>query len=259
MKSEHRHELKTNELAEWLQHLPQWARENLTTIIYVSAFVVLAAAYSLWYYHQKSTGPTKKHIELTKLIRQLPYERRQILRAQSLGMDLSYTLIQTADNLQAESQNIKDDLVAATALIKKADILRIELHSRPAAINREDVVAQIDLAKTAYSQAIEKAKSSPSLTAAATFGLGLCEEEIGNFAQAKKIYNDIVTNPNFECTTAAVQAKTRLDSMAQYQQEVIFKIPAEPAATTPPPSQIELRSAEALREGEPNSPVPNAK
>ena len=33
MKAEHRHELKTNELVEWLTNLPQWANENLTTII----------------------------------------------------------------------------------------------------------------------------------------------------------------------------------------------------------------------------------
>jgi hypothetical protein len=174
-------------------------------------------------------------------------------------MDLSYTLIQTADNLQAAAQNIKDNIIAASVLIKRADILRMELHSRPAAVNREDAVAQIDLAKIAYSQAIEKARSNSSLAATATFGLGLCEEEVGNFAQAEKIYHDIATNPGFEYTTAATQAKTRLDSMAQYQQEVVFKIPAEPAATTPPPSQTEPRSAEALREGEPNSPVPNAK
>ncbi len=28
MKSDHRHELKTNELAEWLSNLPQWAKKN---------------------------------------------------------------------------------------------------------------------------------------------------------------------------------------------------------------------------------------
>ena len=33
MKSDHRHELKTNELAEWLGNLPQWTKENLVTII----------------------------------------------------------------------------------------------------------------------------------------------------------------------------------------------------------------------------------
>jgi hypothetical protein len=251
MKSEHRHELKTNELAEWLQYLPQWAHKNLTTIIYVSAVVVIVAAYSLWYYYQKNTASVKRQFELTRLIRQLPYNRRQILRAQSEGMDISYTLIQAADNLQAAAQNIKDDLVAASALIKRADVLRMELHSRPTDVSKEDAAAQIDLAKTAYSQAIEKATSSPSLMAAARFGLGLCEEEIGNFAQAQQVYHDIATNPVFECTTAAAQAKIRLDSIARYQQEVVFKTPAHRggAAATPMESEPQI---------EPNSPDLNA-
>jgi tetratricopeptide (TPR) repeat protein len=257
MKSEHRHELKTNELAEWLRHLPQWARENLTTIIYVSVGACLVITYSFWYYYQKNTASVKGQFELTRLIRQLPYSRRQILRAQSQGIDLSYTLIQTADNLQAASQNTKDDIVAASLLIKRADVLRMELHSRPAAVSREDAVAQIDRAKTAYQQAIEKAKSDPSLAATATFGLGLCEEDIGNFDQAQQVYRDITTNPAFECTTAAVQAKNRLSSISQYQQNVIFKTPAEPVPTTPPP-QTESRSAETLHEGELNSPDSNA-
>jgi hypothetical protein len=235
MKPEHRHELKTNELAEWLNNLPQWAHENLTTIIYVSVIACLVLIYSFWYYYQKNTASVKKQFEFTRLIRRLPYERRQILQAQSQGVDISYTLIQTADNLQAAAQNTKDDLAAASALIKGADILRMELHSRPVAVSREDAVAQINRAKTAYSEAIEKAKSSPSLTAAARFGLGLCEEEIGNFDQAQQTYRDITTNPAFDCTTAAVQAKMRLDSIALYQQGVVFKTPAKPAAATPPP------------------------
>jgi len=240
MKSEQRHELKTNELAEWLQHLPQWAHKNLTTIIYVSVVTIVVIGYSFWYYYQKNTASVKKQLELTKLIRQLPYSKWQILKAQSQGADISYMLIQTADNLQAAAQNIKDDLVAASALIKRADILRMELHYRTGTVNKEDAAAQINRAKAAYSEATEKAARAPSLAATARFGLGLCEEEIGNFAQAQQIYRDIVTNPGLEYTTAAAQAKIRLDSMAQYQQKVVFKTPAKPAIAPPSTPQLEL-------------------
>ena len=41
MKSDHRHELKTNELAEWLGNLPEWTKENLVTIIAVVVVVVV--------------------------------------------------------------------------------------------------------------------------------------------------------------------------------------------------------------------------
>ena len=253
MKSEQRHELKTNELAEWLQHLPQWARKNLTTIIYVSVVAVVVIGYSFWYYYQKNTASVKKQFELTKLIRQLPYSKGQILKAQSQEVDISYMLIQTADNLQAAAQNIKDDLVAASVLIKSADILRMELHYRPGTVSKEDAAAQINRAKAAYSEATElvaakraaagKASRAPSLAATARFGLGLCEEEIGNFAQAQQIYRDIVTNPGLEYTTAAAQAKIRLDSIPiyrEYQQKVVFKTPAKPAITPPSTPQFEL-------------------
>jgi tetratricopeptide (TPR) repeat protein len=231
MKPEHRHELKTNELAEWLSNLPQWARKNLTTIIYVSVVTVVVIIYSFWYYYQKDAALAKKQLGLTKLIRQLPYNKRQILQAQSQGVDISYTLIQTADSLQAAAQDIKDPLKAASALIKRADTLRMELHFRPGTVSKSAMVDQINRAKAAYKQAIEKAASNPSLTATAQFGLGLCEEELGNIAEAQQIYRDLATSHRFECTTAAVQAKIRLDSIAQYQQKIVFKAPAASTAS----------------------------
>ena len=148
--------------------------------------------------------------------------------------------------------------MAASALIKRADALRTELHYRLGTVSKEDATAQINRAKAAYSEAIElvaakraaagKAASNQSLAATARFGLGLCEEEIGNFAQAQQIYRDIVTNPGFEHTTAAVQAKIRLDSIAQYQQKVVFKTPAKPATTTPSRPQIKLNLPDANAE-----------
>ena len=40
MKSEHRHELKTNELADWIAHVPDFVRNNLRTIIGVSLIII---------------------------------------------------------------------------------------------------------------------------------------------------------------------------------------------------------------------------
>jgi hypothetical protein len=224
MKPEHRHELKTNELAEWLSNLPQWARKNLTTIIYVSVVSVVVIIYSFWYYYQKNAALVKKQLGLTKLIHRLPYNKSQILQAQSRGMDSSYTLIQAADSLQATAQDIKDPLAAASALIKRADALRTELHYRLGTVGESVSADQINRAKASYSEAIEKAASSPSLTATARFGLGLCEEEIGNFDQAQQIYRDLATSPRFAYTTAAAQAKIRLDSIPiyrEYQQRTV--------------------------------------
>jgi tetratricopeptide (TPR) repeat protein len=235
MKSEHRHELKTNELAEWIMNFPQWAKENRTTIIYVSALIVAVAAIYIWRGYSKNVVAVQEQLEFTRLITQLPQSKMQILQAQGQGIDYSYKLIQTADNLQDAARGTKNDTIAALALIKRADILRAELLYRPGQVDEQNATAQINRAKAGYNEALGKASSNPSLMAAARFGLGLCEEELGNFKQAKQIYNEIVAEPQLEGTVASVQAKQRLETMADYKQIVVFRQPAKPA-----PAETEL-------------------
>lgn len=242
MKSEHRHQLKTNELAEWMANLPKWANENATTIIYFSVIAVLVAGAYLWKTYEKKVVSVRKKVTLTNAASQLSHNKTQILRAQTQGVDIAYALIQIADNLQKIAQNEKDDDMSALALIKQAEALRTELHYRSGNISKENLTNQINQAKESYTKAIEKAPDNPSLTAMAKFGLGLCAEELGNFEQAREIYNEIVTNPDFQYTVIVPQAKLRLDTMSDYKQEVVFK-PApkqkKPAAEAVPPG-IEL-------------------
>ena len=223
MKSEHRHELKTNELAEWIANFPKWAKENLRMIIYVSVVVVLVAGLYFYRGYQKNVVSVRNQVNFTKLIMQLPQSKINILQAQAQGRDLSFILLQPADNLETLAQDTKDDQMAALALIKRAEALRTELHYRLEVASEQDVVAQISRAKASYTEATEKSLSNPSLMAMAKFGLGLCEEELGNFKQAEQMYRDITANPDFEGTTTITQAKRRLDTMADYRQKVVFK------------------------------------
>ena len=122
--------------------------------------------------------------------------------------------------------------MAALALIKRAEALRAELHYG----NVEDqyLINQTNLAKASYTEAIDKCPANPSLAATAKFGMGLCEEELGNFEQARRIYQDVAENPDFESTLATIRAKRRLEIMADYQQKIVFKpAPIPPAPTVP--------------------------
>jgi tetratricopeptide (TPR) repeat protein len=229
MKSEHRHELRTNELAEWLSNLPQWTKKNLKVIIYVSVVVVLAAGSYVYHRYQKDVVEVQKQVELTNLIAQLPQFKVEVLQSQLSGFDNSYMFIQTADDLQTAAENAKDDQTAAMALIKSAEVLRMELHYRLGRISKQDLESAIIQAKERYNKAIEKAGDNSYLTAMANFGLGLCEEELGNFAGARQIYREITTNPAFEGTTIAVQAQRRLEIMSDYQQKVVFWQAPEPS------------------------------
>jgi len=228
MKSEHRHELKTNELAEWIANLPQWTRENLRTIIYVSVVVVLVIGSSFWYWRKRNVETVQRHLEFTSLIGRLSQDKLQILMAQPRGTDASYMLIETAGALQTTAEGTKDDRMAALALIKRAEALRAGLHYRQITVSQSDVQMAINGAKASYIRAIEKASSNPSLKAMAEFGLGLCAEELGNFDAARQIYRDIAANSDFEGTTTVAKAKQRLETMADYQQRIVFRAPPKP-------------------------------
>jgi hypothetical protein len=240
MKAADRHQLKTNVLADWLGNSPQWAKENLKTIIYVSVVIAIAAGAYFWKVYMTNVEKVQRQIKFTNIITQLPDSKRRILQTQTRGVDTSYMLLQAADNLRDIAQNSKEDTAVALALIKQAETLRSELHYRTGTIGPQDITSQIDRAKTIYNRAIETVQSNPTLQATATLGLGLCEEEVQDFKKARQIYRNIIENPDFEGTTAAAVAKQRLDIMADFQRTVVFKKTPKPIPATPAEIPIEL-------------------
>ena len=120
--------------------------------------------------------------------------------------------------------------MAALALIKRAEALRAELHYGN--VEEDYLITQTNLAKASYAEALEKCPKIPSLAATAKFGLGLCEEELGNFEQARQLYQDVAGNSDFESTLATIRAKRRLETMADYQQKIVFKPAPKPPAPT---------------------------
>lgn len=238
MKSDHRHELKTNELAEWLGNLPDWTKENLYTIVLVVVLLGAAAGLYFWRISNRGSAQAQQRVEFTGLLNQVSGGKMQIAQAQAQGKDQSFMLLQPAKNLETFAERTGNDHMAALALIKRAEALRAELHY--GTVQKDYLVSQTNLAKASYTEALKRCPDDPSLAAAAKFGLGLCEEELGNFDQARQIYQEVAANPDFEPTVAAVQAKRRLATMADYQRAVVF--PPKPA---PPAVQISPSGATA--------------
>jgi hypothetical protein len=56
----------------------------------------------------------------------------------------------------------------------------------------------------------------------ATYGLGLCSEEVGDFVKAEEIYKSIIANAEFEGTVFPTQAGNRIATLADSKGEVIF-------------------------------------
>jgi tetratricopeptide (TPR) repeat protein len=256
MKAEHRHELKTNELAEWLANLPKWAKENLRMIIYFAVVITAVVAVWMWREYQQNVVSVNQKLQLSGLLRELEQDRYMTIQQQAQGIDMSYTLLQTANKLQDFADRITDADMAAMALIKSAEAYRSELHYRMGPVDNEAFSSQIAKARAAYENAIKRAQGNPSLRAEATFGLGLCAEEIRNFTEAGEVYRKIVQDPNFASTIAAASAKYRLEVMDEYKQMAVFRTPQPtlqpdillPEASldllTPPPSEVNVPAEE---------------
>ncbi len=240
MKAEHRHELKTNVLAEWLTNLPKWANENIKMIIYFAVVIMLALGVWIWNAYQKNVVSINERFQFTRLIEELSQNRVATVQQQAQGFDVSYMLIQTADKLRNFANTTSHDDMAALALIKSAEALRAELHYRTGRVDNETVGSQIAKAKADCENAIKKSQNNPSLRALATLGLGLCEEEIMNFDKAKQIYQQIAQDPALAATTAAAAAEYRLKIMDDYKQMVAFKAMPQPILQPVPEPDIML-------------------
>ncbi len=255
MKSDHRHELKTNELAEWLGNLPDWTRENLYTIILVVVLLGAAAGVYSWRIHHRGSTQARQRVEFTGLLNQVSGAKMQIAQAQAQGKDQSFMLLQPAKNLETFAERTGNDRMAALALIKRAEALRAESHYGTE--QKDYLVSQTNLAKASYTEALKKCPNDPSLAATAKFGLGLCEEELGNFDQAEQIYKEVAANPDFEATVAAVQATRRLATMAEYRRQVVFPPkPAPPVAAAEPNEIVRVATGPAVQIGPDGATAP---
>jgi len=249
MKADHRHELKTNELADWLANLPEWLRENRSTLVASAAIIVVAVAVYFWIFYQRNIASARGQVRLTNLVTQLPGQKAGLARAMGQQNDQSFLLIDLAKDLQDFGQSTHNKEMSALALIERGDTLRTELHYRSWQVDRDYVAKQIALAQASYELALQKAQNVPALAATAQFGLGLCEEELGNVDKAKEIYRTVAENAAYEGTAAKAAAATRLKTADDYKGMVVFK----PAPPQPQP-QASVPTIQ-LKPGAAGSPV----
>jgi tetratricopeptide (TPR) repeat protein len=254
MKTDHRHELKTNELAEWIANLPQWVRQNRTTIAGVAVVIAIIAGFYFWRFYSRNIT-FQQQLRLTSLISQLSLSKMRILQAKSQGRDLSFMLSTPAGNLQVFAENTSDNRMAALALIKQAEALRTELHYRSGTTGEQDYTAKINQAKTSYTKALQKASSSPTIEATAKLGLALCEEELGNFDQAAQIYQQIAASPTFAGTAAKSIAEHRVKTLNDYKAKVVFRPAPKPEPLAIPTLPTEIGPAETNLPADTNLPI----
>jgi len=250
MKAEHRHELKTNELAQWLANLPQWTKQNIRTICYVSIVIVIAAAAILLKWHYGSTANTQEKIEYTNNLIKIRFIKNRVLADLSQGTDSSFNLLQLATELHDCAQTTENDTMAALAMIKQAEALRTEPHYRTGTVNKKELLSQLNDAQDLYTQAYNKAKDNLTIMAEAKLGQGLCEEEKENYQKAKQIYQELVNDEKLKPTTTAAAASLRLKTIDEYEQKIVFKPAAKPQPTKITMPEILLDDSDANTTGQ---------
>ena len=210
MRSDHRHELKTNELADWIMNFPDWVNENRTSLIGAAAVIVVALLIYFVSFYRKNVVLARNQVRLTKLVEEVPRQMNRVANAAMQNNDESYTLLPAAQDLQDFAVKSSNSDMAALALIQRGAAIRAEIHYRPNEVSRDELATQIGKAKDSYQQALDRKPSSPALAAAAQYGLGLCEEELGNFDQAAQIYREVAQKTEYAGTTAQAEAAYRL-------------------------------------------------
>ncbi|MEN8126350.1 MAG: tetratricopeptide repeat protein [Planctomycetota bacterium] len=214
MDSEHRHELKTNELAEWLTHLPELIKKNANMIIGV---VLIAVGVITWPMFNKMSQKKEmvEQTEVTQTIQMLDKDIADVLNAPAedpqAKADALDQLAVNVETLLERAPGIENPNLAALVWIKTAQAIRTELHLRKD-VDAEILEGRIEKAKGAYEQAFATADTA-TLKATAQFGLGLCSEELGQTDQAAEIYRQIIDEESYKATVRPTQAQKRLDGL----------------------------------------------
>jgi tetratricopeptide (TPR) repeat protein len=228
MKSEHRHELQTNELAEFISKLPEYLKKNARTILAIVLIIVGAISWPILS-KNKRASLVKEQIDTTNLIIQM--ERAKAESRDAGPTDFTGTFIVAATALEKAAGQAKNDATKALALIKRGQAFRMDLHYKGEEVEKEVVASHIKQARAAYKKAITAAKDHKTLTAMATFGLGLCAEEVGEYDKAAEIYKKIAANADFAGTVYPPRAEHRIAIMGDHTDKFIFAKAPEPANT----------------------------
>ena len=271
MDAEHRHELKTNELANSLAHLPELIKNNARPIIGTALIVVGLITWPMF----SKMNQQKKMVqqgEITQAIQMLNQDIYNVMTAPAddaqAQIDALNAMLTNAENLLQKAAKVDNPNLKAMAQVKAAQAIRAELHLRPV-VDADMLESQIQKAKEAYQKALDTAET-PIIQALAKLGLGLCSEELGQTAQAAEIYKQIVENENYKTTVSAVQAQNRLDGLEENAEvfnfadvPVVTEEPAteeieSPAAVTPEESTSAVAVPAAQQPAEEKTPEPQA-
>lgn len=260
MDSEHRHELKSNELADLLTHFPDFLKRNAYTIIGITLIVIALVTWPL-FSRMKQEKTITEEAQVASAIQMLGSDINTALQAYSAGPEqlnpALNAVLANAESLLEQSAETDNPNLAALAHIKAAQAIRTELHLRKDVVSEDTIRTQIGQAVQAYENAAQIA-AIPTLKAMAQFGIGLSHEELGQMEQARQVYQAIADEAAYAATVFPQMAHLRLDTLADIKQRFTFveAPPEEPAAEEAPMPGLNLEEGLPIEIPAPQTPVP---
>ena len=163
MDSEHRHELKRNELADWIAHFPEYVRKNYMQVIGV---ILIIIGVFLWLFWTPIKGKfvdtgQQKQAQMTKSLEQVSISKVASIRADMGAMPDSFLV--AAGKLETEADEADNPLAKAFLLIKRGEALRSDLHYKDGMQDEAIVASQIEEARAAVPWALVRAVRSVSM------------------------------------------------------------------------------------------------
>ena len=238
MKSERRHELATNELADWIGNIPEWWQQNGKIVITVIAVVLVIGG--IWYFTAVRTAAARAEQgrKLSTMLYTIDTLKYRMAQNPGSRADLSSQMILLAGQLKAFADVAANENAAAFALIKSAEAVRAATHYSATPVDAEAEARDLASARDSCLRAIGMIKDNPSLLASAKLQLGLSLEGMGKFDEAAVSYREIIDDPQFAGDAAVAQATTRLAIMDDFRSAVLLAPPPAPR-----PAVMELAPA----------------
>jgi tetratricopeptide (TPR) repeat protein len=222
MDSKERHELRTNELADWLGHIPDLLHKYRNQLVGLALIVIGLISWPIlnrW----RQQSDFAINAEISKVLGSLEVNKALAIRQQQDSQQefMADAFLVASNNLAEEAKKAPSEDLSAIALIKRGQALRMDLIYRKDVITEDVSAAQIKQAQEAYQQAFDKAKM-PAVKAMAQLGLGLCTEESGLLDEARNIYQKIADEPSYAGTPLPKAAKDRIANMDDNNKKFVF-------------------------------------
>ena len=219
MDSEHRHELKSNELANILTHFPEFCKKNANVILGVTLIIVALITWPM-FTKMRQQKEIAQESQVSDAIQQLNQSIGKAL-GESAGPQSLDAVLVNAQTLIDNTSKTDNPNLAALAYIKAAQAYRTELHIKKEALSADEIESQVQKAQEAYEKAAKMGKT-PTVKGMAQLGLGLCAEERGQTQQAAEIYQAIIDDESLAATVLPKQAQLRMDGLQENAESFTF-------------------------------------